>query len=552
MPPSKSPSDGGTTPRPSPPTGSPPSSSGSDSERLLPLFEALRQDSEERVRPEDVLTLLRCSGFRRDDHRVSGLFHRLEGRGQAFGSVVEPMDSAAFCSAIQDGVSVLERSITNDLVIPDFTGFSARIERIFEDVRGHADGSVASYIPQLARVPAHKWGLGLCTVDGQRLQLGDAEERFCVQSTCKPINYCLALEDNGAEKVHQHVGFEPSGTSFNDLSLNRDGRPHNPMINAGAIMSCSLIGRELETADRFGHVMALWERLAGGRAPGFSNTVYLSERRTADRNFALGYFMREHGAFPEDTNLQDTLEFYFQCCSLETTAEIFSIVAATLANGGVCPLTNERVLQPDTVRKCLSLMGSCGMYDYSGQWAFSVGLPAKSGVSGAIMVVVPDTLGFCVWSPRLDEVGNSARGIAFCRRLVEEFNFHEFDNVSGGISGKKDPRLARDHEDAALLAELLWSASRDDVAGIQRALVRGQSLAAADYDGRTALHVAASDGRMKAIDFLIARGVPLAPCDRWGGRPVDDARREGHEEAVSRLERAMGPAAARTTVDGAH
>ena len=163
-------------------------------------------------------------------------------------------------------------------------------------------------------------------------------------------------------------------------------------------------------ADRFDYVLQRWGQAAGGTMPGFSNPTYLSERKTADRNFALGYFMREKGAFPEGTDLVETLEFYFQCCSLELTAEAMSVVAATLANGGVCPLTGERVFQSGTVRKCLSLMSSCGMYDFSGEWAFRVGLPAKSGVSGVIMIVVPNVMGLVCWSPRLDENGNSVRG----------------------------------------------------------------------------------------------------------------------------------------------
>ena len=125
------------------------------------------------------------------------------------------------------------------------------------------------------------------------------------------------------------------------------------------------------------------------------------------------------------------------------TAETMSVIAATLANGGVCPLTGVRVFEPATVQKCLSLMYSCGMYDFSGEWAFRVGPPAKSGVSGVIMIVVPNVMGVVCWSPRLDENGNSVRGIDFSKRLVDTFNFHNYDHMVGG-SGKRDPRLQRD------------------------------------------------------------------------------------------------------------
>src|SRR5262249_19518624 len=162
---------------------------------------------------------------------------------------------------------------------------------------------------------------------------------------------------------------------FNELTLNKDHKPHNQMINAGAIATCSLIRRGVPIADRFDHVMEQWARLAGNQKPGFNNSVYLSERQTADRNFALGYFMKEKAVFPEGTDLVETLEFYFQCCSIESNCERMAVVAATLANGGMCPITGQRVLSPSTVRSCLSLMYSCGMYDFSGEFAFTIGLP---------------------------------------------------------------------------------------------------------------------------------------------------------------------------------
>ena len=385
--------------------------------RLDVLFDLLRDTQE----PEVSIATLRCVlsevGLRPSDPRLVQTREKLraletEGRGDI------RMDRVRFEEVLRGSASLLERAIRRELAVPDFTSFARGVEGIFESSRAAAGGEVASYIPQLSRVDPELYGLGLCTVDGQRLALGDAAELFCVQSSCKPVTYCLALEDAGAEKVHEHVGFEPSGRSFNELSLNHEGRPHNPMINAGAIMACSLIGPHLDPADRFDHVTASWARMAGGRRPGFANAVYLSERRSADRNFALGYFMRENGAFPQRTDLRETLEFYFQCCSLETNADDFAVVAATLANGGVCPLTEERVLDRDVVRKCLTLMSSCGMYDFSGEWAFTVGLPAKSGVSGVIVVVIPGKMGLCAWSPRLDRIGNSVRGVAFCRELA--------------------------------------------------------------------------------------------------------------------------------------
>lgn len=334
------------------------------------------------------------------------------------------------------------RDVVKTPIIPDFARFELDLRDIFDKTRPLDDGAVATYIPQLARVNPALYGAAACTIDGMKWAAGDSAIDFTAQSCMKPVNYCIAVEELGIDAVHKVVGREPSGRGFNELTLNKENRPHNPMINAGAIATCSLIRRDVPVSDRFDHVMEQWRRLAGGDKAGYSNTVYLSEREKGDRNFALGYFMKEKKVFPEDTDLLQTLEFYFQCCSIETSCERMSVVAATLANGGVCPITNQRVFRFDTVRACLSLMYSCGMYDFSGEFAFTVGLPAKSGVAGGLMVVVPNVLGLCVWSPRLDALGNSVRGLAFCNELVRRFNFHNYDDLVNALESKRDPRRA--------------------------------------------------------------------------------------------------------------
>uniref|UniRef100_A0A914V5P7 glutaminase n=1 Tax=Plectus sambesii TaxID=2011161 RepID=A0A914V5P7_9BILA len=167
---------------------------------------------------------------------------------------------------------------------------------------------------------------------------------------------------------------------------------------------------------------------------------FLSERDTADRNFALAYFMKECKCFPESKqSLKDTLDFYFQLCSLEANCESLAVMAATLANGGVCPLTGVKCLANRPCRDVLSLMYSCGMYDYSGQFAFHVGLPAKSGVSGAMIVVIPNLMGICMWSPPLDKMGNSVRGVEFCKEMINKFKFHNYDTLLHAEAEKFDP-----------------------------------------------------------------------------------------------------------------
>ncbi len=189
--------------------------------------------------------------------------------------------------------------------------------------------------------------------------------------------------------------------------------------------------------------MEKWKVAAGGQKIGFNNAVYLSEANSRSKFCAWIFYAREKSTFHLKPELLDVLEFYFQCCSIETTTRSMAIIASTLANGGMCPLTGVQVFQPGHVKNCLSLMLSCGMYDFSGEFAFTVGIPAKSGVSGAIMLAIPNLGGITVWSPLLDELGNSVRGVEFCKRLVSRFRLHTFDSMLGLGDSRIDPRRKR-------------------------------------------------------------------------------------------------------------
>ena len=425
------------------------------------------------------------------------------------------------------------------MVIPEFKDFSNGIKHCYEEIVNIKDGHVANYIPELARINPDQLGISICTVDGQQYHIGDVDEHFCVQSCCKPINYLIALKDHGEEKTHKYVGREPSGQAFNELVLNKDGLPHNPLINSGAIMTSSLVGNDMPSGDRFSYVIDFWKQLSGNTDKiGFSNATYLSERDTADRNFALAYFMQETNdekkvGFPPGTNLIRNLEFYFQCCSIEVNVRLMSIVAATLAHGGVCPLTGEKVIEPEHVRNCLSLMYSCGMYDYSGEFAFRYGIPAKSGVSGCVMMVIPGIMGTCIWSPRLDPIGNSVRGVMFAKQLCQRYNFHCYDGL---IRDKNDIQTLRNSEKYDINNELFYMAAVGNLQGIIALHLRKNALDIKDYDRRTLLHVAASEGHKPLCVFLVEKGhVSIDVKDRWNNRPYDDAVREEHGELARYL-----------------
>lgn len=490
------------------------------------LFLAFSKDG--LVPRKSVIDAFANSGILEDDFRCATLLKNLK-------SCPEFLAPDDFNNLQKSAPALFEQVLSGQLAIPHFRSFADELSLIFEQVSNNRDGKLANYIPQLQRVDPEKFAVSVCSIDGQQMSLGDADDSFCVQSCSKPITYCLALEEHGEEFVHKYVGAEPSGKTFNELTLNSKGLPHNPMINAGAIMCGSLVKSGAASSDRYDYVMSKWKEFAGNLKITFDNAVYLSERQTADRNFALGYFMREKRAFPPDVDLLDVLDFYFQCCSIEATTRALAVIGSTLANGGNCPLTGVQVMRPDHVKNCLSLMSSCGMYDFSGEFAFKVGIPAKSGVSGAIILVVPNVAGLAVWSPRLDDLGNSVRGVGFCRRLVSRFKFHTFDSMVGLTDDRIDPRRNVYESRFGGITALCWASYEGDVAEMRRLVAAGIDPGSFDYDRRTALHIAASEGKINALQYLLSLGVKVNPQDRWGKTPLDDAIVQGNQTVQSLL-----------------
>jgi glutaminase len=297
------------------------------------------------------------------------------------------------------------------------------LEKLHGELLQLTDGEVASYIPELTRADPAWLGIALVTVDGQVYQVGDSRQTFTIQSISKAITYGLALEDRGLDDVLAKVGVEPSGEAFNSISLEPDtGRPMNPMINAGAIATTGLVAEQPAT-DRMTRILDTFGRYSG-RAMDIDETVYRSESDTGHRNRAIAHLLYGHGIL--ERTPEDVLDLYFRQCSILVNARDLAMMGACLANNGVNPVTGVVALKSRYVEKVLSVMSTCGMYDYSGGWIFNVGMPAKSGVGGGIMAVLPGQFGLGVFSPRLDEKGNSVRGIEACKRLSNDFHLHLF------------------------------------------------------------------------------------------------------------------------------
>jgi glutaminase len=308
------------------------------------------------------------------------------------------------------------------------------VQRFLEELLGKyaplTDGEVATYIPELSKANPEWFGISVVTLDGHEYGCGDAEAPFTIQSVSKPFVYGMALEAHGEDYVLERVGLEPTGDAFNAISLDPNtGRPANAMINAGAIAAAGMIAGG---ADPAGHLLGALGRYAG-RALEIDEAVYRSESDTGHRNRAISHLLKNNGIIATDP--ESALDLYFKQCSVAVTCRDLARMAACLANNGVNPVTGERAIPARYVDKVLSVMGSCGMYDYAGEWIYRVGMPAKSGVAGGVLAVLPGQLGIGVFSPRLDSRGNSVRGVGVCTDLSEAFNLHLFNVPQASRAG---------------------------------------------------------------------------------------------------------------------
>ncbi|TSM44117.1 Glutaminase kidney isoform, mitochondrial [Bagarius yarrelli] len=480
-------------------------------------------DGQDRIPISHFFSAIKRTGLLTSDPRLRDCMDKLrqavrESRGDVM------MDHELFRRCVGGNIVLLSQAFRKKFIIPEFDSFVTIMNQIYNRAKEQHEGRVAHYIPHLAKFSPNLWGISLCTVDGQRHSKGDTKLPFCLQSCVKPLEYAIAVHEHGTEHVHRYVGKEPSGLKFNMLSLDDDDKPHNPMVNAGAIVISSLI-----------KVMDFVKKMAGREYVGFNNATFQSEKETGDRNFAIGYYLKEKKCFPPGADMIDALDFYFQrpeeeagrsggrsgpcpkcqassfchgladgigrllngsegqLCSIEVTCESGSVMAATLANGGICPITGEQILSSEAVRNTLSLMHSCGMYDYSGYFAF--------------------------------------------HELVSHFNFHNYDNLRHFVK-KQDPRRQSGDERNKSVVNLMFAAHSGDVSALRRFALSSMDMDQKDYDHRTALHVAAAEGHVEVVRFLTetCKVNPFVK-DRWGNIPLDDALQSGQDSVVTILQK---------------
>jgi glutaminase len=380
-----------------------------------------------------------------------------------------PVPYGRFVDLVSPCARLFLKAFNEENVIPDWSSFVSDLNEFYHKVKTDTTGETAQYIPLLRDANPDRFGVSCCSVDGQRVSIGDATVKHSLQSVSKPVTYAMALAREGEEFMEQWIDVEPAGRPFNTQDLDpMTQRPFNASVNSGAIMAAGVVasGFPPETTWReiVDQVRAKWTELCGDDMDvGFSDETFVSEKATAYNNFAIAYNLKGRRGLPRNVDLHTMLDVYLGCCSIEITTEALSVVAATLANGGICPITDKEVFPVHVVRAVLAETMTCGMYNQAGRFAVEVGLPAKSGVSGALMVMVPNLLGLATFSPRLNTKGNSVRGIAFCRNLVQCYRLHLFEPLRSGNTGAKiDPRQNGWKDEQKRISHLAWAASVGD------------------------------------------------------------------------------------------
>lgn len=298
------------------------------------------------------------------------------------------------------------------------------LEALHQRIAACSDGHVADYIPELAKANPKDFGIVVAMADGRIYAIGDCDVPFTIQSISKPFAYGLALQRLSREVMARKVGVEPSGEAFNAISLDPvSGIPRNPMINAGAIATSAQL-QQLAGVEAEAMLLDYFSTLAG-RPLTVDQQVYASERDTGHRNRAISHLLRNFDVI--EGNVEPGLDLYFRQCAISVTCRDLGVMAATLACQGRNPLTGDRPLAEEVTVQMLSLMGTCGMYDFAGQWLHDVGMPAKSGVAGGVLAVVPGQFGIAIYSPPLDQFGNSVRGVMACRELSKALGLHLYN-----------------------------------------------------------------------------------------------------------------------------
>ncbi|XP_039628727.1 glutaminase liver isoform, mitochondrial [Polypterus senegalus] len=496
------------------------------------LFESFA--SEGRVGTSQFFEAIWSSGIRKTDPRIKDCYSLMRKLQQPDVSV----DRNTFHRCVTGFVSFILKALQGRFVIPDFPTFAEETQRIFMKCK-----QLTSFKPELncQEENSQKWGVSICTVDGQRLSLGDSADP-CLLGECSwPLMYGIAVDQFSVDHIHRYVGMEEYSKYDSSFVLTKNETPHTPLIETGAIIIASLLqlatGLGGEDEEKYETVLNLFRRLCNKEHANLNCSRYQYLQKENIRLHALSYFLQEKKCFPDMADIGATLDLLLQCLSTEMTCDSGAVLAASLANGGLCPLSGDQVLSSDCVRNTLSVMQVAGMNDYSRTFHFKTSLPAMSSKNGTMQIVVPGVMGIMCWSTQLDTFGNSLMGVHFCQELVTTFQLHSFD-IRTPFRQVVTYRQWKAESEGYQIMNILLAAYRGDVLSLRRYLLSGADVNCVDYDGRSALHVAASEGHVEVIKFLVENaGADYMAQDRWGNTPLQEATKYNNAHAVQLLKR---------------
>ena len=415
------------------------------------------------------------------------------------------------------------RIVQNNLNITDLEDFENKTNNIYNIVKdSDLGGFVPTYNPQLLKANEDGFAVSIWTIDGQRFNFGDFESYVWMHQITSIVSYLIALEQNGKDKVSSYLGTEPSGKPYDSLEL-KDGIPHNPLISSGILTSWSLIYQDESIDRKYELYSQVIQKLIGGVKVDFNNEMYLSEIKRSDRNYWLLYMLKEEGTLPDNSHVKQIMQLCAQTYAIELKVKDYAVLAASLANGGIWPVTEERVFSdPDAVKGVLSQMLSWGMNTFSGKWAFKWGLPAKTSISGVTVLVIPNHLGIAVWSPKLDKYYNSMKAQDFLSRFVKEFSYDTIDHIYGaGITNKLIMKSMFNFHNTQDSFHLLYFAKFNKLRDIRKSIAKGYNVNYKDYDARTALHLACNYGNLEIVKYLVDHNALINVKDRFGNTLFD-------------------------------
>ncbi|XP_061896630.1 glutaminase liver isoform, mitochondrial isoform X1 [Entelurus aequoreus] len=492
------------------------------------LFDTFACDG--RINTNHFFEAVWSSGLHRSDSRLRDCLSLLRKLQDADSSV----DRSTFHRCVTGVVSLLMKALQGRLVIPDFCSFTEDTQKLFSRCRQ------MSCAQNKDNMDATKWAVSVCTVDGQRLSLGDWATALPLGELSWPLVYGVAVELLGSQLVHRYVGVEPYCTRESPFSLSKAGTPRSPLTETGAIVTTSLLqlpGRLCaDEEEKYDSVLNVIQRLCNKEHANINCSSFQSGKNANVRLQALAFYLQEKKCSPEKTDVNAALDLLLQCSSTEVTCESGAAMAASLANGGLCPLSGDQVLSPATTRSVLSVMQVAGMKDYSAAFLYKASIPAVASIHGGLLAVIPGVLGLMAFSPELDAYGNPWRAVHFCQELVSTFQLHAFD-IRTPFRQVLAYRQWKAESEGYHIINVLLAAFKGDVGALRRYFLSGVDVNAVDYDGRSALHLAAAEGHTEVIRFLLENaGANAALKDRWGTSPLQEARRHNRDGAVQLLQ----------------